>query len=367
MSLTSGVRVVVGQGTEADQITGFHELRGRQVVIAMAGILLGLLLSALDSSIVGTAMPRIIAELGGLDHYAWVATSYLLTSTAAVPIFGKLSDIYGRKWFYAGGLILFMFASALCGLSQAMFQLIAFRGLQGVAGGILTANAFAIIGDLFPPAERGKWQGVSGSVFGLASVGRACSGWLADGWPGLAVGVLRQPAGRHPRRHRGDVRLAGYPAARTPAHRLARGGDDRRGDGAVAARLLLGRHRVRLDVGPGPRVAALAFVMTGAFIFVESRVPEPILSLDLFRGRTFTISVIAMFLVGGGMFGAIMYVPLFMQGVLAASATASGAALTPMMLSLVAASTIGGQVISRTGRYKWASVSGLGLMAVGMG
>src|SRR4051794_4003119 len=124
MSFVSGVRGVVGQATASEQIAGFSELRGKQVVIAMAGILLGLLLSALDSSIVGTAMPRIIADLGGLEHYAWVATSYLLTSTAAVPIFGKLSDIYGRKWFYAGGLILFMFASALCGLSQSMFQLI---------------------------------------------------------------------------------------------------------------------------------------------------------------------------------------------------------------------------------------------------
>src|SRR4051812_28412061 len=158
------------QSIAVQPITAFNQLRGRHLATAVAGVLLGLLLSALDSSIVGTAMPRIIADLGGLEHYAWVATSYLLTSTAAVPIFGKLSDIYGRKWFYAGGLILFMFASALCGLSQSMFQLIAFRGLQGVAGGILTANAFAMIGDLFPPAERGKWQGVSGSVFGLASV-----------------------------------------------------------------------------------------------------------------------------------------------------------------------------------------------------
>src|SRR3954452_4259280 len=198
MSFASGVRGVVGQATATEQIAGFSELRGKQVVVAMAGILLGLLLSALDSSIVGTAMPRIIADLGGLEHYAWVATSYLLTSTAAVPIFGKLSDIYGRKWFYAGGLILFMFASALCGLSQSMFQLIAFRGLQGVAGGILTANAFAMIGDLFPPAERGKWQGLTGGVFGLASVvGPTLGGWLTDG-PGwrwvfyvnLPVGIV---------------------------------------------------------------------------------------------------------------------------------------------------------------------------------
>ena len=145
-------------------LTGLDQLQGRQLAVAVIGVLLGLLLSALDGTIVGTAMPRVVADLGGLEHYAWVATVYLLGSTAAVPIFGKLSDLYGRKWFYVGGLLLFMLASALCGLSQSMTQLIAFRGLQGVAGGILAANAFAIIGDIFPPKERGKWQGVMGSV-----------------------------------------------------------------------------------------------------------------------------------------------------------------------------------------------------------
>src|SRR3954471_6079241 len=298
MSLTSGVRVVVGQVTEADQITGFHELRGRQVVIAMAGILLGLLLSALDSSIVGTAMPRIIAELGGLEHYAWVATSYLLTSTAAVPIFGKLSDIYGRKWFYVGGLILFMFASALCGLSQSMFQLIAFRGLQGVAGGILTANAFAMIGDLFPPAERGKWQGVSGSVFGLASVvGPALGGWLTDG-PGwrwvfyvnLPVGILAVA-----------VVVLGLPAIRPHERRPI----DWLGAATIVAAtvpLLLAFSWAGTEYAwTSPQVLGLlllAFVMTGAFLWAELRAAEPILSLDLFRNRTFTVSVIAMFLIG---------------------------------------------------------------------
>jgi MFS family permease len=135
----------------AQSVAGYDQLKGRQLTIAVGGVLLGLLLSALDGTIVGTAMPRVIADLGGLEHYAWVATVYLLGSTAAVPIFGKLSDLYGRKWFYVGGLLLFMLASALCGLSQSMTQLIAFRGLQGVAAGILAANAFAIIGDIFPP------------------------------------------------------------------------------------------------------------------------------------------------------------------------------------------------------------------------
>jgi EmrB/QacA subfamily drug resistance transporter len=351
---------------DTPQLEGFHQLRGRQMAIAMAGVLLGLLLSALDSTIVGTAMPRIIADLGGLDHYAWVATSYLLTSTAAVPIFGKLSDIYGRKWFYIGGLVLFMAASALCGLSHSMTELITFRGLQGVAGGILTANAFAIIGDLFPPAERGKWQGVSGSVFGIASVvGPALGGWLTDG-PGwrwvfyvnLPVGVLAV-----------IVLMLGLPAIRPHEPRPI--------DWLGAATIIGATVPLLLAFSWGgteypwnaPQIIALltlAMVMTALFLFAEWRAEEPIISLDLFRNRTFVVSVLAMFLVGAGMFGAIMYIPLFMQGVLGQSATASGAILTPMMLSLVAASTIGGQIISRTGRYKWASVSGLTLMGIGM-
>lgn len=356
----------MASSTSAQQIEGFDQLRGKQVIIAMAGVLLGLLLSSLDGTIVGTAMPRIISGLGGLDHYAWVATSYLLTSTAAVPIFGKLSDIYGRKWFYIGGLIFFMAASALCGLSQSMTQLILFRGLQGIAGGILTANAFAIIGDLFPPAERGKWQGVSGSVFGISSVvGPALGGWLTDG-PGwrwvfyvnLPVGVLAVL-----------VLLYGLPHIRPHEPRPI--------DWLGAATIVGGTVPLLLAFSWGgteypwasPQIIgllAIAVAMTGLFLFAERRAPEPIIDLRLFHNRTFVVSVIAMFLVGAGMFGAIMYIPLFMQGVLAVSATASGAILTPMMLSLVAASTIGGQIISRTGRYKWASVGGLALMGVGM-
>jgi EmrB/QacA subfamily drug resistance transporter len=356
----------VNQPATASQLQGFDQLKGRQVVIAMAGVLLGLLLSALDGTIVGTAMPRIIADLGGLDHYAWVATAYLLTSTAAVPIFGKLSDIYGRKWFYIGGLLLFMAASALCGLSQSMTQLIAFRGLQGIAGGILTANAFAIIGDLFPPAERGKWQGVSGSVFGIASVvGPALGGWLTDG-PGwrwvfyvnLPVGVLAIA-----------VLFVGLPAIRPHERRPIDWLGAATIVGATVPLLLAfswGGTEYSWSSPPIVGLLVTAAVMTGLFLWAERRAPEPIISLALFRNRTFTVSVIAMFLVGAGMFGVIMYIPLFMQGVLGASATASGAILTPMMLSLVAASTIGGQIISRTGRYKWASISGLGLMSVGM-
>lgn len=344
----------------------FSQLRGRQLVVAVAGVMLGLLLSALDQTIVGTAMPRIIADLGGFEQYAWVATAYLLASTAAVPIFGKLSDIYGRKWFYIGGMVLFMVASALCGLSQSMLQLILFRGLQGIAGGILMANAFAIIGDLFPPAERGKWQGLMGSVFGLASVvGPSLGGWLTDG-PGwrwvfyvnLPVGVLAIA-----------VLLYGLPAIRPHEPRPI----DWLGAATIVGTtvpLLLAFSWAGNDYPwSSPQVVgllALAAAMAVVFIFAERRAAEPMIPLRNFRSRTFTVSVGSMFLVGAGMFGAVLYIPLFIQGVIGESATNSGAILTPMMLSLVVASTISGQIISRTGRYKWAAVGGLVVMAVGM-
>jgi EmrB/QacA subfamily drug resistance transporter len=346
--------------------TSFQHLKGRQLAIALTGVMLGLLLSSLDQTIVGTAMPRVVAELGGLDHYAWVATAYLLTSTASVPIFGKLSDIYGRKWFYVGGMVLFMIGSALCGAAQTMPQLIAFRGLQGIAGGILTANTFAIIGDLFPPAERGKWQGLTGGVFGLASVvGPALGGWLTDGPGWRWVFYVNIPVGLVAI----AVLLAGLPAIRPRERRPI----DWLGAATIVGStvpLLLAFSWAGTDYAWGsPQIVgllALAAVMIAAFVFAESRAPEPIIPLRLFRNRIFTVSVISMFLVGSAMFGAILYVPLFVQGVIGQSATNSGAVLTPMMLALVAASTSSGQIISRTGRYKWSALLGLSVIAVGM-
>lgn len=341
-------------------------LSGKQMATALAGIMLGLLLATLDQTIVGTAMPRIVTELGGLEHYAWVTTAYMLASTASVPIFGKLSDIYGRKWFYIGGVALFMVASMLCGASQSMLQLVLFRALQGVAAGVILANAFSVIGDLFPPSERGKWQGLLSAVFGISSVvGPTLGGWLTDG-PGwrwvfyinLPVGVIAL-----------IVLFYGLPHIRP--------GDQAKIDWLGATFILVGVVPLLLAFSWGGTTYAwsswqimsmLAVAVVGilAFLLAESRSENPIIPLNLFRNRIFSISILSSTMMGAAMFGAILYVPLFMQGVVGASATSSGVVLTPMMLSMVFSSILGGQLISRTGRYKWAVILGLGLMQIGI-
>lgn len=334
--------------------------------MALAGIMLGLLFTSLNQTIVGTAMPRIVTELGGLEHYAWVTTSYLLASTASVPIVGKLSDIYGRKWFYVGGIILFMIASALCGISQSMLQLVLFRALQGIAAGIILANAFAIIGDLFPPAERGKWQGLMSGCFGISSVvGPLLGGWLTDGagwrwvfYVNLPVGVIALA-----------VLLYGLPFIRPGEEATI----DWLGAGCIVTGIVpllmaFSFGGTQYAWGSPQIIGLLAVAIAGitAFLFVESRSPNPIIPLNLFRNPVFSISVVASAIMGVAMFGTILYVPLYMQGVVGASATSSGVVLTPMMLSMVAASIIGGQVISRTGRYKWAVIAGLLSMQIGI-
>lgn len=352
--------------TRPEPPTGGRPLGGRRLAIVLLGVMLGLLFSALSQTIVGTSMPRIVADLGGLDHYTWVFTAFLLTSTAGVPVFGKLSDLYGRKWFYVGGMLGFMLGSALCGQAQTMTQLIVFRALQGIAGGILTANAFAIIGDLFPPVERGKWQGLTGGVFGLASVvGPLLGGWLTDGPGWRWVFYVNLPVGAL-----GAAVLAyGLPHARPHG----RGPVDWWGAATIVAAsvalLLAFSWGGGVYAWRSPQIVgllALAAALVVAFLSAERRAAEPILPLALFGNRVFTVSIAAMFLLGAGMFGAILFVPLFVQGVLGVSAADSGVVLTPMMLSLVAASTVGGQVVSRTGRYKWLAVGGLAAMAGGM-
>ncbi len=353
---------------------GFQSLTRRQLVLTIIGLQLTLLLAALDATIVGTAMPSIIGQLNGFDRYAWVTTAFMLTSTVAVPIFGKLSDIYGRKPFYLAGSVLFVIASALCGAAgdlpgvpgDGMNQLIAFRVLQGLAAGIITGLTFTIIGDIFPPAERGKYQGLFAAVWGLASVfGPTLGGWITDGPGWRWIFYINLPFGAAAI----AVVWFAFPYFRPEGVRrvIDWGGVATLTAGLVP--LLLALTWVT-DYGWGSArvlgLLALAAVMLGAFLLVEARAAEPIVPLTLFRSPVIVVSAISLFLSGMGMFGAILFLPLFMQQVIGVSATQSGSLLTPMMLMIVVGSIASGQLVSRLGRYKAVALVGMAIMTFGM-
>lgn len=333
----------------------------------MSGVIVAMLMSALDQTIVSTAIPKIVSDLNGLDKISWVVTAYLLSSTITVPIYGKLSDIYGRKWFFAFGIVIFLLGSALSGLSQSMIQLIFFRGLQGIGGGALTANAFAIIGDIFPPAKRGKFQGIIGGVFGLASVaGPLLGGWITDNASWRWIFYINIPLGIIAF----IIILLAIPKIEASVHKRV---IDYLGACTLTAGLL---PLLLAFVWAGNQypwesvqiigLLVFAISMLLVFGFIESKVQEPILPLTLFHNKVFVVSTIVTFLTSVGLFGAILYIPLFAQDIIGSSATNSGLILTPMMLSLVVSSIIAGQIISRTGRYKIVALCGLFLSLTGV-
>ena len=327
--------------------------------------MLGMLLAALDQTVVGTAMPRIIADLNGLSHYAWVGTAYLLASTATMPIWGKLSDAYGRKRFYITGMVIFVTGSALCGQSQTMTELIFFRALQGVGAGAMMPISMAIVGDLFPPAQRAKWTGVLMSVFGVATIiGPLLGGWLTDnvGWRwvfyvNLPVGIVA-------------VAFAAFALPSHIAHRKHR--IDYFGATLLVAAsvpLLLGLSWGGTEYPWGSweivGLFVFSFAMWLAFFWREWRASEPILNPRLFQNRIFTVSSLASAIQSAAMFGTIMFLPLFVQGVLGKSATNSGLILTPLMLGAIVTSIGAGQLLSRTGKYKILVICGYIFVATG--
>ena len=339
----------------------------RQVFVTFGGVLLAMFLSSLDQSIVGTALPRIIADLKGFEHYTWVATAYLLTSTAMVPIVGRLTDIYGRKWFYIAGIVIFLIGSALCGLSQTMTQLIAFRGLQGIGAGIMMTNAFIVIGDLFPPSERGKYVGIVMSVFGFSSVvGPLLGGFITDriSWHwifyvNLPIGIPVIAA---------FIRFFPDLQPLRAGHRIDYMGITTLVLSVVS--LVLGLSWGGIYDWGSPHVVgslAASAALLVAFVVTESRTEEPVLPLHIFLNRVVAASVMARFGIGMGLFGVIIFIPLFFQFVLGQSATNSGIVLMPMMLGMVLGSTLSGQAVSRLGgHYRTQALIGLGILAVGM-
>jgi len=327
-------------------------LSHRQILIVMGGLMAGMFLAALDQSIVGTALPRITSELGGLDKLSWVVTAYLLTSTASTPLWGKISDIYGRKLIFQAAIVAFLLGSLLSGLAQGITELIVFRAVQGLGGGGLFALALATMGDIVPPRERGRYGGYFGAVFGTSSVlGPVLGGAFADGpgWRwiffinvpiGIAALVITSAALRIPHLRRDHV--IDYLGAATIV--------------AAVSSFLLFTTWAGPDHGWG---SPLALTLVGAgvgltalFVAVEARAAEPIIPLELFRISVFSTSNLFSFIIGFAMFGGIIFLPLYLQVVQGMSPTRSGLALLPMVVGIFSTSISSGITMSRTGRYK---------------
>jgi EmrB/QacA subfamily drug resistance transporter len=349
----------------ARQPPGYNFTIGRILAI-YAGLMVTLLLAALDQTIVATALPRIVSDLGGITQYSWVFTAYMLTSTVTVPLYGKLGDVYGRKNLFLFAIVVFLLGSALCGAATDMTQLVLFRAVQGIGAGGLFPLSLAVIGNIVPPRDRGRWQGLIGAVFAASSIlGPAVGGFIVDNASWRWVFLVNLPVG--------GIALAVISITmprRAPqtAHPI-----DWLGAGVLAAgvgSLLLGLVWGGKDY-PWTSVHVIsALVLAAAFLtvfgIVERRAAEPILPFDILRNPIVAGSIGCMALVGMAMFGTISYVPLFVQGVIGTSATSSGVVLTPLMLGAVTTSLLTGQLISRTGRYRWNVVFGPLVLAIGM-
>jgi EmrB/QacA subfamily drug resistance transporter len=358
------------QTIEEDPALGLPFRAKMEILVA---VMLGLFLGALDQTIVSVALPRIVTELNGNDLYVWVVTIYLLTSTISVPFWGKLSDLYGRKPIFMIGIGIFLVGSALSGLSQTMPELIIFRGLQGVGAGSIFPVALAVIGDLFTPTERGKYQGLFGAVFGIAFIiGPALGGFITDtiSWHwiffvNIPVGIVSLyligrllPTVKNPRAtHNFDI-LGGIVFTISMVFLLV--GLTNKGITNGTTHQL--NAWTELTVG-GFMLLSLAGILL--FVFVESRAKEPIIPLALFRIWTYTSSMVATFFAAFAFFGSIIFLPRWFQFVQGYSATASGYAVFPLLVGLIGSSIVSGLIVSRTGRYKWLTVVSLVIMGVG--
>ena len=344
----------------------------REIMIILGGLMTGLLLAALDQTIVSTALKSIVEDFNGLDHYTWVVTAYLLTSTASTPLYGKISDLYGRRIVFQFAIVTFLIGSLLAGASQNMTQLIATRALQGVGAGGLMALTFVIIGDIVPPRERGRYQGYFGAVWGLSSVaGPLLGGFFSDhatilgitGWRwifyinipfGIAALAITSAVLHIPkikREHSIDY-LGAFLLVTAVATTLLSVSVYGPQDGWSDSRTL--------------GYLAIGLILTVLFIWWEGRAQEPIIPLELFKNHTFTLTSILGAIIGAGMFGAIVMLPLYMQVVKGYSATDAGLKLIPLMLGIVSTSIMSGKMISKHGHYKRFPIMGTAIMTVGI-
>ena len=337
-----------------------------RIRLIFLALMLVLLLASLDQTIVSTALPTIVGDLGGIAHLSWVVTAYLLASTVVGPLYGKLGDLYGRKKVLQFAIVVFLIGSALCGASQSMVQLIAFRTLQGIGAGGLMVTTLAVIGDIIPPRERGKYQGYFGGVFGVSTVvGPLLGGFFVDNLSWRWIFYVNLPVGavalsviavafhahtakqRHAMDYLGALTLAG--ALTSIILFTSLGGTT----WAWGSTQIVG-------------LMVLSILLVPLFVVVEGRASEPILPLSLFRNRTFSVTSAVGFIVGFALFGAVTYLPLYLQVTKGSSPTKSGLQLVPLMGGVLLTSIVSGQLITRWGRYKVFPVMGTAVMAVGM-
>ena len=342
-------------------------LTHRQVLVVFSGIMLGMFLAAIDQTIVATALPTIAGELGGLSHLSWVVTAYLLAETVATPLYGKLGDLYGRKRVFQSAIVVFLAGSVLCGLSTSMGQLIAFRAIQGAGAGGIIVGAQALIADIVSPRERGRYQGYFGAVFGVSSVaGPLIGGFLTEHASWRWVFYVNLPIGL--------VALVVTSAVLPASVRRARVRIDWLGTTVLSAAIVClvlvttwggTEHAWGSPVIVG--LATAAVVLGVLFVVIERRVEEPAIPLRLFRNRTFNIASAVSLIIGAGMFGAIAFLPTFLQIGGGVSEANSGLLLVPVMAGLLISSIAAGRRVSRTGRYRHFPIIGMAVAATGMG
>ncbi|RPF45832.1 EmrB/QacA subfamily drug resistance transporter [Streptomyces sp. Ag109_G2-6] len=343
-----------------------EEVKPRSVRVVLMALMIAMLLAMLDNMIIGTAMPTIVGELGGLEHLSWVVTAYTLATAASTPIWGKVGDMYGRKGSFLTSIVIFLIGSALSGMAQDMGQLIGFRAIQGLGAGGLMVGVMAIIGDLIPPRERGKYQGMMAGVMALAMIGGPLvGGTITDhmGWRWSFY--INLPLGA--------VALAMVSAVLHLPKKKAQGKIDYLGAAlltvAITSTVLVttwGGTEYSWGSGEIIGLIVAGVLAIAAFLWAETKAAEPVMPLHIFRSRNFTLMSVIGFLVGFAMFGGVLYLPLFQQAVQGASATNSGLLLLPMLLSMMVVSLVAGRITTSTGKYKVFPIVGGALMVVGL-